>query len=198
MVGLIGEGQRCDCHELSHIPRTPGLVFFLFFVPFYILKAILGTTSDIKKTQVNDFPAVSLDASLSQRIVLASSSSNEVAQAFGGGTFLSKEWVVFLVLRANIQAGSTWASFFSASDSTSTDDFFSFRVALSAVNGIQEVNSRVVINANSAGRVDRLVTADDQWHVLALVQSGFEFQIYKDGTVDPIILDHGLESAEVR
>lgn len=149
-----------------------------------------------RERQVNDFPAVRLLGASSQRIVLADASTSEVAQAFGGGTFLAKEWVVLLVVRADIQPGATITALLSASAKATSDDYFSLRIALDSTTGIQEVMPRAVINANSAGGVNRHVTADAQWHVLALTQDGFGVSVFKDGTVDPIVLDHGLERAE--
>eukprot|EP00290_Baffinella_frigidus_P003797 CAMPEP_0180180342 /NCGR_PEP_ID=MMETSP0986-20121125/39531_1 /TAXON_ID=697907 /ORGANISM="non described non described, Strain CCMP2293" /LENGTH=137 /DNA_ID=CAMNT_0022133537 /DNA_START=70 /DNA_END=480 /DNA_ORIENTATION=+ len=40
------------------------------------------------------------------------------------------------------------------------------------------------------------MSSDDRFHILALVHTGYELMVYKDGTVDPLVQDHNLESAE--
>jgi hypothetical protein len=99
-----------------------------------------------------------------------------------------------VVLRADVSPGYASASFFSASDSATFDDYFNFRVALAS--GRQEFAVQTAINANILSGVNRRITADKSFHILALEHSGFELRVHKDGTVDPIVLDHGLEAAE--
>jgi hypothetical protein len=98
------------------------------------------------------------------------------------------------VLRSEIPPASTSSSFFSASDSATFDDYFNFRVAL--LGGRYELAVQSVINANLIAAVNRRITSDRSFHILALQHSGFDIRVHKDGTAEPIILDHGLEAAE--
>ena len=53
-----------------------------------------------------------------------------------------------------------------------------------------------MINANVIYSTDRKITADKSFAILAMVHDGFSVYLYKDGTVNPMVQQHDLESAE--
>jgi hypothetical protein len=145
---------------------------------------------------LNEKPVVRFNASKMQSLILTADSSSPLAVAFGGGSVLSKTFSVFLVLRftRDGEGHTAKTSLFSASNSHSQDDFFN--LGIHSLNGLSEYRLSTVVNANSVQSANRKITTDNKFSILALVHSGFSVYLYKDGTVNPMIQPHNLESAE--
>jgi len=143
---------------------------------------------------LNDQPVVRFNASLMQSLTLTSDRSSVLAQVFGGGNVLSKTYTAFVVLRFTGAGDGRQFSIFSASNGASQDDYFNF--AVNGMDSFAEYRIQTVINANAVFAADRKMTADESFAILALVHDGFAVYLYKDGTVNPMIQQHDLESAE--
>jgi hypothetical protein len=143
---------------------------------------------------LNDHPVVRFNSSLMQSLTLTSDKSSVLSQVFGGGNVLSKTFAVFFVVRFTGSGDGEKFSFFSASNSASRDDYFNF--AVNSVGSFAEYRIQTVINANAIFSTDRKITADRSFSILAMVHDGFSVYLYKDGTVNPMVQHHDLESAE--
>ena len=156
--------------------------------------------AEFRASALNGLPAVHLNASAGGAVRLSSSAEDLLAQVFGGGTFLTRTFVVFLVLRATAVDGGGGArqTYFSASAADGVDDALAFSLVAASAGGTGALQHRVrtIVNANTITAADRAMTADEAFHVLALAHSGFEVRVYKDGSVAPLVQDHDLEAAE--
>jgi len=53
-------------------------------------------------------------------------------------------------------------------------------------NGTPEYGMRTAVNANSATKISRHVTATERFHILVLTHDGFVLKIYKSSSAEPI------------
>jgi hypothetical protein len=53
-------------------------------------------------------------------------------------------------------------------------------------NGTPEYGMRTSVNANSATKISKRVTATERFHILVLTHDGFVLRIYKSSSAEPI------------
>ena len=167
--------------------------------------ALLGAPSLVLRA-VNDLPAVQLVSTRGQAVLLSGPgvSADGVAPAaavFDEGTVLGTKFTAVMVVRITRINGAGDQTLFSASPlavADAGDDLFDFKITpWRGGGGVgYEYAVQTVVDANLAAGADRRMAADTLFHILAFVGTGTEMQVYKDGTVAPLVQVHHLEASE--
>jgi hypothetical protein len=169
---------------------------------------LVGSPALISRA-VNDLPALRLNSTMSQAVLLAgpgapAGGTTLATAVFAEGTVLSTKFTVIMVMRLNRLAGAGDQTLFAASRSAPAvagEDLFVFKVSPWRVNGGgagvgYEYAVRTVVDANAVAGSNRRMAADAQFHILALVGTGTAMQVNKDGTAVPLVQTHHLEASE--
>ena len=159
---------------------------------------------------VNDLPAVQLTSAQGQAVLLAgpgvpAGGGAPAAAVFSGGTMLGTKFTALLVMRLTRVAGTDDHTLFAASRSSTAaagDDMIQFKVTpwdTGSIGGVgvgYEYSVRTVVDANAVAGADRRMAADARFHILALVGTGTQMRVNKDGTAVPLVQTHHLEASE--